>query len=77
MQLQNEYKVLCTKYWEMRTFKAMTKPLYHLSVSFKPLKWPKGLIRFEALKRPKRRRDIDIDIDIPHSRDGMYIRKWN
>lgn len=74
MQLQNEYKVLFTKYGEMRTFKAMTKPLYHLLVNFKPLKWP---IRFEALKRPKRCRDIDIDIDIPHSRDGMYIRKWN
>lgn len=62
----------------MRIVKAMTeKLLYHLSLNFKPLKYPKGLIRFEALKRPKRYRDIDIDIDIPHSRVGMYISKWN
>lgn len=77
MQWQNEYAVLCLKYWEMRTFKAMKKLLYHLWVNFIPLKHPKGLIRFEALKRPKRYRDIDIDIDIPHSRVGMYISKWN
>lgn len=78
MQWQNEYTVLCLRYWEMRIVKAMTeKLLYHLSLNFKPLKYPKGLIRFEALKRPKRYRDIDIDIDIPHSRVGMYISKWN
>ena len=77
MQWQNEYTVLCLRYWEMTTVKAMKKLLYHLWVNFKPLKYPKGLIRFEALKRPKRYRDIDIDIDIPHNRVGMYISKWN